>query len=234
METNNQNLPPVPSVPASAMVPSPPKLPMPPLPPEKTENVDYAEPGLKENQNRKWIIFAIVIVLIIISINAFAFMSAIHKDAQNIKVSGNQVTMKWKDIDLSAQLMPKETISFVTNGGQADSRSTGLFGVIPMDKVRYLEQKYKDIIHCGSAGEAETKSLEYTANLIANNASAENGLQSLDKLVKKGNWVEFKIDGSRMAQMQGSQSGKSFPIQSPSQLVFYLVDDVRIVQENYQ
>jgi len=228
MPTNNQNLPPVPAPPNSQIPP------VPPLAFEKTEQVNFTESGFRENQNNKWIIFAVALIFLVVSIGVFAFSKTSRKDASDIEVSENQATFQWKNMEITAQLAPKETTSFVTNGGQLDSRNTGLFGVILSDKVRYLEQKYGDIIHCGSAGEAETKSLEYSANFIANNSNAESGLQDLDKLVKKGNWVEFEIEGSRVMNMQGNQSGKNISIRSSPELVFYLVDYLSIVRENYQ
>ena len=240
METNNQNLPPVPepldsqipTIPKPPMPPLSPKPPLPPLPPENTEEVNFIDPEISGSNNKKIIIWSIFSVLAVIAVYGIYAAVALRKDVKNIKVSGNQVNFSWQGNDISAQLGPKGTLSFFTNGGGLYSRNSANFAVIPMDKIRYLEQKYSDFTHCGSPGEAEAKSSSSPVEIIANNANAEGNLGKLEELVKKGNIVVFEIDGSSLQNMWINQSGKDLPM--GSNMVFYLVDDVRIVEEKYQ
>jgi hypothetical protein len=157
-----------------------------------------------------------------------------QRSAKDIKVSGNSVSMQWQGSDMTAQLTNKETISFFSNGGQMDSLNTGSFGVIPMDKVKYLEKKYTDFIHCGSPGESEAKSIEYNIAVFPGNPAAEDAMGKISDLLKKGNLVVFELKGAKMENFQASKAGKTFPVKMSSKLVFYLVDDAQIVQENYQ
>lgn len=241
MEPNNQNLPPVspntqvPSTPIPPKPPLPPKPPIPPSPPVagNMDQVNYADPDLVNRQNKK-IVKAVIAVMIVVALVGIIYMLVTRKGSSNVKVSGNQVKFQWQDTEITAQMAPRETIAFVTNGGQTESSDAGLFGVIPSTKVRYLEQKYTDIIHCGSAGAEEVKSNEFSAYFIANDSNTKSSLQNLDKLMKKGNWVEFEIEGQPISQMQANQNGRNVTIMSQSNLVFYLVDNLRIVRENYQ
>jgi hypothetical protein len=244
MKINNQNLPPVPTPPNSKIPippafpplppqsPLPPKPPIPPLPPEKIEEVNFIDPTISGNNNKKIIIWSVVLILSVLAVYGIYAAAALRKDVKNIKVSGSQVNFTWQGNDISAQLGSKETLSFFTNGGGLYSRNSANFAVIPMDKIRYLKQKYSDFTHCGSPGEAEAKSSSFPVELIANNANVERNLGKLEELVKKNNLVVFEIDGSPLQQMQISQAGKNMSM--GSNMVFYLIDDVRIVQEKYQ
>jgi len=223
METNNQNLPPVP---------------VPPLPPQKNDNINYIEPGTAKRQNKKTIIFAVVFVIIVVAVYGVFIAKAFRKDAKNINASGNSVSITLGKSNISAQLASKEMASFVINAGKASSMNTGEFAVWPMEKVKYLEQKYTDFIHCGSPGEAEGKSNLINISLIANSSAAERGLRKIEKLVEKGNLVVVEIDGSKLEQIQGLNPERTtsgmFVYEKVQPNAFYLIDDMRIVQEKYQ
>jgi hypothetical protein len=232
---SSSGLPLAPTLPSQlTAVPLIPQTPPPPLPTAgMIQKVDFIDPNVSKEKNKKAVILAVSIAAFFFVIYGIFIAKAFRKDARNIKVSGDQMSMSWKGMDISAKLASKGTISFMTNGGQMDSRNTGLFGVIPMEKVKYLKQKYTDFIHCDSPGESEAKSLEYNIEIFTNTATAEVQMSKINDLVKKGNLVVFEVDGSQLQQMQQIQAEKSNPIMSP-QLFFYLVDDVRIIDEKYQ
>jgi hypothetical protein len=244
METNNQNLPPVPmspkdyssnhSAPSSSVLdPSLQSSKQQPLfSDEMAQKIDYIDQGVSKEKNKKAVVLAIGIMLIFFAIYGVFIAKALRKDAKNIEVSGDQVSMTWKGMNISAKLAPRKTIAIMTNGGQMDSRNDGNFMVIPMEKVKYLEQKYTDFTHCGSPGEAEAISLYYPIEIFANSASSEMEMSKVNDLVKKGNLVVFEVDGSQLQQTQINQSGKNLPMGSNFEI--YLVDNVRIIKEKYQ
>jgi hypothetical protein len=234
METNseNQNLPPVSS--ASSQPPLPPKPPtLSGTPGEDSMQIDLIDPEMVSAQNRSILKIVIVGFIVLALVIAF-YLVASNKGSSGTKVSGNQVAFQFQGTDIAGQLEPKETQIFVTNGGQIETNDSGLFGVIPSEKVRDLEQKYSDIIHCGSAGAEEVKSSEFSAYFLAGNSSVKAGLQKLNEFMKEQKWVEFEIEGRKISQMQGNQSGKNFTVMSQSNLVFFLVDKLKIVNEDYQ
>jgi hypothetical protein len=234
MENNseNQNFPPISSAPSR-----PPLLPKPPVlsgaPGEDSMQIDLINPEMVSAQNRsilKIVIFGLIALALVIAF----YLVASNKGLSGTKVSGNQAVFQFQGEDIAGQLGSEETQGFVTNGGQTETNDSGLFGVIPSEKVRYLEQKYSDIIHCGSAGEEEVKSNEFSAYLLAGNSSAKAGLQKLNELMEEQKWVEFEIEGRKISQMQGNQNGKNFTLISQSNLIFYLVDKLKIVNEDYK
>jgi len=180
-----------------------------------------------------------IVILVLIAIVIFGGFKIAKElrptpKTSDIKISGNQVTFSWQGIDISAKLGSKQTIYFFTNGGGSYSQNSANFSVIPMDKIRYLEQKYSDFIHCGSPGESEAKSSSFPIEILANNSSVERNLGKLEDLVKKQNLVVFKIEGLPLQQIQGNKSGKSFSIMTQGGLLFYLIDDLQIIQEHYK
>lgn len=221
METNNQNLPPTPSL------STPPFF-------EETKEVNYLEKKTWFSRYK----YIIILIAIFLAIFSIVIPMVFHKDAKNIQISGDQVKMTLGKSNISAELATKSSVSFLINSGKMSSLNTGEFAVWPMEKVKYLEQKYTDFIHCDSPGEEEGKSSLINIGLIAKTSTAEMKMRDTEKSVEKGNLVVVEIDGSELKNIQGLKREISsygiFVVEKVRPDTYYLVDDLKIIKEKYQ
>lgn len=207
---------------------------------EKVEKMNYPAGGASLIKSKYLIIFiSIVLVSIVLVVLGFAVFKGSHRDAKNIQVEGNHVTMTLGKQNITAELTTKTKESFLVNSGELSSLNTGEFNVIPMETVRYLEQKYTDFIHCGSPGEEEGKSSLIYIGLIATTLTAEKEMKRVESLYKKGgNLVVIENTGSKLDKIEGLKreiSNYGFIVtERVKPNIYYLVDDIKIVQERYQ
>ncbi len=222
METDNQNLPPRPT--AS----SPPPI------YEKKGEVYFVEDRSWLARNKYLVIFGAIFLIIMVVV----LSKVLYKDAKNIQVSGNQVSMTLRKSNISAELVPESSASFLINSGKMSSLNTGEFAVWPMEKVKYLEQKYTDFIHCDSPGEEEGKSSLIDIGLIAKTSTAEMKMRDVEKLVEKGYLVVVEIEGPELKNIKGLKreisSYGAFVVEKVKPNIYYLINDIKIIKEKYQ
>jgi len=221
MDQQNINLPPVPP---------------PPTPPffEKTKEIDCLEEKTWFSRYK----YIIILTAIFLAVFVIVIPRVFHKDVKNIQISGDRVSMTLGKSNISAELATKSSASFLINSGKMSSLNTGEFAVIPMEQVRYLEQKYTDFIHCDSPGEEEGKNSLINVGLIAKTSTAEMKMRDVEKLVEKGNLVVVEIYGSELKNIQGLKREISsygiFVVEKVSPNIYYLIDDIKIIKEKYQ
>nr|KKP60054.1 MAG: hypothetical protein UR55_C0018G0007 [Candidatus Nomurabacteria bacterium GW2011_GWF1_34_20]KKP62881.1 MAG: hypothetical protein UR57_C0010G0045 [Candidatus Nomurabacteria bacterium GW2011_GWE2_34_25]KKP65704.1 MAG: hypothetical protein UR64_C0020G0007 [Candidatus Nomurabacteria bacterium GW2011_GWE1_35_16]KKP82815.1 MAG: hypothetical protein UR85_C0013G0004 [Candidatus Nomurabacteria bacterium GW2011_GWF2_35_66]HAE36707.1 hypothetical protein [Candidatus Nomurabacteria bacterium] len=181
----------------------------------------------------KYIIIYISIFVVIVAIQFQKYQDGGIKD---IQVSGDKISMILENSEILADLDTPKTMSFLVNNAFS-SRNLGTLIVIPMDKVKYLEQKYTDFTSCGSPGEEEGKSSIIHIGFILNNPDVNKTMDKISEMEKEGNLMIVEIDGSELKNLKGFKEEKikyGITISKVKPDTYYLVDNIKIIKEKYK
>lgn len=171
-----------------------------------------------------------IIILIIVGYKAIRDARPISK---SIDISGDYATIRYADAFIKAKIKARAIDEFLVNNGFKGKRSDGWFFVIPMEQVKALKATYGDFVHCNSPGASAGK--ESLQQLILFSSSPEIR-EKIKQVIKKSlNSPIIEIRGSKLEieeYLVGSEKITQFDPNTPEN--YYLIEDIRIVQEHYQ
>jgi hypothetical protein len=186
-----------------------------------------------ENKKLKWIIIAVLLFV------GFKITQGARPIAKSMSVKGDQVTISYKDdVVFKANRQPAMTERFLVNNDLEDRRSDGGLFVIPLARAEALKAQYGDFMHCDSPGASAGKESLQRVLLITDDPQVREKIKKVSEKAENSPIVEIK--GSRLDIVEQQVKGRGYEEVeivlggSPPPKIYYLIDDIRIVRENYE
>ncbi len=175
-------------------------------------------------------------ILIMIAILIFVGRKAIRDTrpiSKSINISGDYVTIRYGDSFIRAKMKPETIEGFWVNNGFEGKRSDGWFFVILAEQAKAMKALYGDFVHCDSPGASAAKgSLQMLVLFTADRQMRGE----IKKVIKRSlNSPIIEIKGSKLEIEEYTIRNEKYSQFDPNMPEnYYLIEDIRIVQEHYQ
>lgn len=172
----------------------------------------------------KPLIILVILIAIIVLISAANSLVNGDRGARNIRIEGSRVSLMIDNKKITGELGENLTKSFLVDSGELVSANTGVFFVVPMEKV----SSFPNFPECGSLDNLTYKDNITLVGFIAMNSTVAMELKKVADLHKG----VARIIGSEL-KIKGNKN------QLPHYFIcafggYYFIDDVEIVEERYQ